>query len=100
VGSACGGPAGGYGTVSVFSTQAHKLVATGEGGIVLTDDPEIAAAVAVNLGPHDPRHRHGPADIHPGLDHTRILPLFQRNGDLVRVAASGNTLLTIWQGRR
>src|SRR5262249_25260635 len=34
---------GGMGHVSCFSFYANKLITTGEGGMVLTNDPEIAA---------------------------------------------------------
>lgn len=52
------------------------------------DDPEALAAllfkagdyVVVNLLPHDSRHRFGPADLHPRLDHQRILPVLQAHG--------------------
>jgi perosamine synthetase len=33
---------GSFGTISCFSFYANKLITTGEGGMVLTDDPEIA----------------------------------------------------------
>ena len=33
---------GSFGTLSCFSFYANKLVTTGEGGMVLTDDPELA----------------------------------------------------------
>ncbi len=33
---------GGFGDVSAFSFYANKLITTGEGGMVLTDDPELA----------------------------------------------------------
>lgn len=36
-------PCGGFGEISTFSFYANKLVTTGEGGMLLTDDPEIAA---------------------------------------------------------
>lgn len=35
-------PCGSFGDVSTFSFYANKLVTTGEGGMVLTDDPAIA----------------------------------------------------------
>lgn len=38
-----GRPAGARGTVAVFSCQAYKLIAAGEGGLVLCDDPELMA---------------------------------------------------------
>ncbi|MFD4574106.1 DegT/DnrJ/EryC1/StrS family aminotransferase [Streptomyces sp. NPDC058417] len=39
------GPAGGFGTASVFSFHVNKTVTSGEGGAVLTDDPELAGRV-------------------------------------------------------
>src|SRR5262249_54484711 len=33
---------GGFGTLSCFSFYANKLITTGEGGMVLTDDPALA----------------------------------------------------------
>ena len=43
IGQACNGkPCGGFGDVSALSFYANKHVTTGEGGMVLTDDPQIA----------------------------------------------------------
>lgn len=39
------GPAGSFGVASVFSFHVNKAVTSGEGGAVLTDDPELADAV-------------------------------------------------------
>jgi perosamine synthetase len=36
---------GGFGTLSTFSFYANKLVTTGEGGMVVTDDPELARRI-------------------------------------------------------
>lgn len=39
----CGGrPCGSFGEISCFSFYPNKLITTGEGGMVLTDDPELA----------------------------------------------------------
>ena len=38
----CGKPCGSFGDVSIFSFYPNKLVTTGEGGMVLTDDPSLA----------------------------------------------------------
>ena len=38
-----GRPAGSFGDVSVFAFYPNKQVTTGEGGVVVTDDPELAA---------------------------------------------------------
>ena len=37
---------GSFGRVSCFSFYANKLIATGEGGMALTDDPDLAARLA------------------------------------------------------
>src|SRR5690349_8446644 len=42
-----GRPVGGYGSVACFSTQQGKHLATGEGGLVVTDDDAIARRVRV-----------------------------------------------------
>ncbi|WP_328871814.1 DegT/DnrJ/EryC1/StrS family aminotransferase [Streptomyces sp. NBC_00287] len=39
------GVAGGFGVASVFSFHANKVITSGEGGAVLTDDPELADRV-------------------------------------------------------
>jgi len=57
----------------------------------------IADHVAFNLPPHDPRHRYGPADLHPALDHTRILPIVQEQATLIAVAASAQSVTTLWR---
>jgi perosamine synthetase len=49
---------GGMGTLGVFSFYANKLVTTGEGGMVLTDDPELAArARSLRDLAHEPGRR-------------------------------------------
>ena len=40
-----GRPVGGFGLAATFSFQAFKLMTAGEGGMVLTRDPEIAAGI-------------------------------------------------------
>lgn len=37
-----GKPCGSFGDISIFSFYPNKLITTGEGGMVLTDDPELA----------------------------------------------------------
>ncbi len=38
-----GKPCGSFGDLSIFSFYANKIITTGEGGIIVTDDSEIAA---------------------------------------------------------
>lgn len=40
-----GHPVGTRGVAAVFSTQTHKLIATGEGGLVVADDPDLLDAL-------------------------------------------------------
>jgi perosamine synthetase len=42
-----GVPLGRFGRAAAFSFQSHKLVDAGEGGMLVTDDPEIASRAAV-----------------------------------------------------
>ncbi|MBU0689943.1 MAG: DegT/DnrJ/EryC1/StrS family aminotransferase [Gammaproteobacteria bacterium] len=39
----CGKPCGSFGDISTFSFYPNKHITTGEGGMILTDDPELAA---------------------------------------------------------
>jgi SAM-dependent methyltransferase len=60
----------------------------------------ISEHVAINLPPHDPRHRYGPADLHPSLDHSRILPIVQEQAALIAVAPCGHGVVTLWRSSR
>lgn len=42
--------AGSHGTAAFFSTQAYKIIATGEGGIVACDDPALTADIRALSG--------------------------------------------------
>lgn len=53
--------------------------------------------VCVTLPPHDDRHRYGPADLHPQLDHGQILPLMQRLGELVRLESTPGSTISFWR---
>ncbi|WP_159945680.1 MULTISPECIES: bifunctional 2-polyprenyl-6-hydroxyphenol methylase/3-demethylubiquinol 3-O-methyltransferase UbiG [unclassified Nocardiopsis] len=53
--------------------------------------------VCVNLPPHDDRHRYGPADLHPQLDHERILPVLQRHGTLLRLTGGTGSTISLWR---
>jgi len=50
---------GGLGTCGVFSFFGNKIVTTGEGGAVTTNDPDLAARLRLNRGQGmDPRRRY------------------------------------------
>jgi len=42
----------------------------------------------------------GAADLHPGLDHSRILFLLNARGVPLRLATSGENVVTIWKSNQ
>ena len=65
---AAGRPAGSHGTLAVFSFGATKYVTGGTGGMVLTDDPALAARIAAVLDetPQRASWRNTPAAVQGG----------------------------------
>jgi dTDP-4-amino-4,6-dideoxygalactose transaminase len=57
-----GRPLGTLGATGCFSFQSYKLVNAGEGGMLITDDPEIAARAAIMSGAYESNWK-----THPGL---------------------------------
>lgn len=53
--------------------------------------------VCLNLTPHDRRHRHGSADLHPSLDHQTVLEDLAKHGDLIRLGAQDANVITLWR---
>lgn len=45
-----GQPSGSHGMAACFSTQSNKHINSGEGGLLVTDDPDLAARAIVNTG--------------------------------------------------
>ncbi len=67
---------GTLGKVGCFSFQSYKLVNAGEGGILVTDDPEIAARAVIMSGAYEHNWKK-----HPGLQNSYMhwqnrLPLY------------------------
>jgi perosamine synthetase len=56
---------GTIGRVGCFSFQSYKLVNAGEGGILITDDPEIAARAIIMSGAYEQNWKK-----HPGLQNS------------------------------
>ena len=52
---------GQFGKVACFSTQTYKHINSGEGGLITTDDPEIAARCIIHSGSYMLYERHGAA---------------------------------------
>ncbi|MDZ4094000.1 MAG: aminotransferase class I/II-fold pyridoxal phosphate-dependent enzyme [Paracoccaceae bacterium] len=67
---------GTIGKVGCFSFQSYKMVNAGEGGILITDDPELAARAVIMSGAYEQNWKK-----HPGLQNSYIqwqnrLPLY------------------------
>ena len=60
-----GRPIGTIGRIGCFSFQSYKLVNAGEGGIMVTDDPEIAARAIIMSGAYEENWKK-----HPGLSNS------------------------------
>ena len=56
---------GSHGRIACFSTQSYKHMDSGEGGLLTTDDPEIAARATILSGSYMNHARHG-AGPEPG----------------------------------
>ena len=62
---------GNHGHVACFSTQTYKHINSGEGGLLTTSDPEIAARAIVMSGSYMLYERHGaapPPEAFEGID--------------------------------
>ncbi|GLS87992.1 aminotransferase DegT [Cypionkella aquatica] len=59
---------GTIGKVGCFSFQSYKLVNAGEGGILITDDPEIAARCVIMSGAYEQNWKK-----HPGMQNSYML---------------------------
>ncbi len=60
-----GKPSGKFGAVACFSTQTYKHINSGEGGLLTTDDPQVAARATLLSGSYMLYDRHG---TNPGAD--------------------------------
>jgi perosamine synthetase len=59
---------GTLGRVGCFSFQSYKLVNAGEGGILITDDPEVAARCVIMSGAYESNWKK-----HPGMQNSYML---------------------------
>ncbi len=59
---------GTIGRVGCFSFQSYKMINAGEGGILITDDPEIAARAVIMSGAYEQNWKK-----HPGLQNSYCL---------------------------
>ena len=59
---------GTIGKIGCFSFQSYKLVNAGEGGILITDDPEVAARCVIMSGAYESNWKK-----HPGMQNSYML---------------------------
>jgi len=59
---------GTIGKIGCFSFQSYKLVNAGEGGIMITDDPEVAARAVIMSGAYESNWKK-----HPGMQNSYML---------------------------
>ena len=64
---------GNFGQVAAFSLQTYKHMNTGEGGLVVTDDAEIAARLIMHSGSYMLFERHGAAPAPEVFENIRLV---------------------------
>lgn len=67
-----GARSGAFGKVACFSTQTYKHINTGEGGLLTTDDAEIAARATILSGSYMLYDRHGAGPDQAAFDAVRL----------------------------
>ena len=68
-----GTKSGNFGQVAAFSLQTYKHMNTGEGGLVVTDDAEIAARLIMHSGSYMLYERHGAAPAPEVFENIRLV---------------------------
>ncbi|WP_284164039.1 aminotransferase class I/II-fold pyridoxal phosphate-dependent enzyme [Frigidibacter sp. SD6-1] len=87
---------GTIGRIGCFSFQSYKLVNAGEGGILVTDDPEIAAKCVIMSGAYEQNWKK-----HPGLQNSYMhwqnrLPLYNMRMQNLSAAVIRPQLPLVW----
>ncbi|MGI9419934.1 MAG: DegT/DnrJ/EryC1/StrS family aminotransferase [Geminicoccaceae bacterium] len=78
---------GNFGKVACFSTQTYKHINSGEGGLITTDDPEIAARTIIHSGSYMLYERHGAAPAPETFQKIRLeTPNYSGRMDNLRAA--------------
>ncbi|WP_417247970.1 DegT/DnrJ/EryC1/StrS family aminotransferase [Celeribacter sp.] len=101
-----GVPSGRHGAIACYSTQTYKHINSGEGGLIVTDDPDLAAQMVLLSGSYMlyPRHTAAPApevfekykfdtpNVSGRMDNLRAAILRAQLPDLPRKVAQWNKL--------
>ncbi|MEL6965298.1 MAG: aminotransferase class I/II-fold pyridoxal phosphate-dependent enzyme [Pseudomonadota bacterium] len=76
-----------FGKVACFSTQTYKHINSGEGGLITTDDPELAARAIIHSGSYMLYERHGAAPAPEVFEHIKLeTPNYSGRMDNLRAA--------------
>ncbi|HMO07427.1 MAG TPA: aminotransferase class I/II-fold pyridoxal phosphate-dependent enzyme [Paracoccaceae bacterium] len=67
---------GTIGAIGCFSFQSYKLVNAGEGGMLVTDDPDLAARAAIMSGAYETNWKSHPGLAEAGARWQNRLPLY------------------------
>ena len=67
---------GTIGAIGCFSFQSYKLVNAGEGGMLVTDDPDLAARAAIMSGAYETNWKSHPGITEAGARWQNRLPLY------------------------
>ena len=82
-----GVPSGRWGRVGCYSTQTYKHVNSGEGGLIVTDDPDLAARMVLLSGSYMLHDRHGAAPAPEVFArHAGVMPNVSGRMDELRAA--------------
>ncbi len=99
-----GTPSGRFGAIGCYSTQTYKHINSGEGGLIITDDAELAARMVLLSGSYMLYERHAAAppkevferlrldvpNVSGRMDHLRAAILRPQLADLPRQATRWN----------
>ena len=83
---------GTLGAIGCFSFQSYKLVNAGEGGILISDDPDIMARAIIMSGAYEQNWRKHPR-VNEAMGHWQsLLPLFNMRLNNISAAIAGSQL--------
>ncbi len=78
---------GNFGRVACFSTQTYKHINSGEGGLLTTNDPDIAARAIIHSGSYMLYERHGAAPDEDAFSRCKLeTPNYSGRMDNLRAA--------------
>lgn len=88
MGASWGGKrSGNFGSIACFSTQTYKHMNSGEGGLLTTDDPELAALATILSGSYMLYERHGAGPAPEAFERARYeMPNCSARMDALRAA--------------